>query len=337
MPTIRDIAARAAVSPATVSRFLSGRLEVKEDTRRRIEEAVQAFDYKPNYLARSLTLKATQTIAVVIPDILNPYYSGLARGVEDEAQKMGWSVLLCNTDNRVDKELSYLQMLEYKHVDGIILVAAGGSGEHLQGLLERKLAIVLASRRVEGVEADTVAVANTQGAYEATRHLISLGHRRIAIIAGDLSLPTSRERLEGYRQALVDAGLPVDESLVGARGDFHHETGATIMKAMLRQRHAPTAVFAASDTLALGAINAVQTQGKVVPNDVAIVGFDGIPLGQLVKPRLTTIMIRPYWIGKTACRMLLDRVVRKKNPPPRMAVAEARLLVRESCGASLSR
>lgn len=334
MATIKDIASLAEVSPATVSRFLNGQITVREETRRRIEDAVLRLNYKPNYLARSLVLKETQTIGVIIPDILNPYYSSLARGIEDEAQRAGWSVVLCNSDNRPDKELSYLQVLEYKHVDGIILVSSGRSGDHLKHILDRKLPLVLASRRVDGVDVDTVAVANTQGAYAATKHLISLGHSRIATIAGNLALSTGRERLEGYRKALSEAGIPVDERLVVTVEGFQYQGGYSAMMQLSEESPWPSALFAANDLTAIGAINAIQSRGATVPRDVAVVGFDGIPLGELIRPRLTTMSVQPYEIGKTACELLLDRVA-GKNPSPRLVVAEAHLEIRESCGASV--
>ncbi|MGE5620402.1 MAG: LacI family DNA-binding transcriptional regulator [Sphingomonadaceae bacterium] len=336
MPTIKDIAALAGVSPATVSRVLSGHITVKDETRRRIEEAVQRLDYRPNFLARSLVLKETKTIGVVIPDILNPYYSGLVRGVEDEAQRVGRSVVLCNTDNKVGKETSYLELLEYRHVDGIILVSAGHSGEHLQGLLDRKIPLVLASRRLDGVEVDTVAVDNTGGAYEATRHLIQLGHRRIAMIAGNLFLRTGQERLEGYRRAHSEAGIPIDEKLVVTKGSFQFQEGYAVMRNLLRRSYPPTAVFAANDILAMGAISAVQSQGLSVPKDVAVVGFDGIRFGELLNPRLTTVSVRTYEMGRMACRLLIDRLTRKKDRPPRLVVSETHLEIRESCGARLA-
>lgn len=330
MATIKDIASLADVSPATVSRFLNGQITVREETRRRIENAVQQLNYKPNYLARSLVLKETKTIGVVIPDILNPYFPGLTRGVEDEAQRAGWSVVLCNSDNKVDKELAYLEMLRYKQVDGIILVSSGQPPEQLQGLLDQKVNLVLAGRRIDGVETDTVAIANTKGAYEATRHLIGLGHRRIAFIGGSPFLRTSRERLEGHSQALSEADIPMEEAIV-TYGSFQYQGGFSAMAQLLQRSPRPTAVFAANDLMAIGAINAVQAEGGSVPEDVAVVGFDGIPLGELIRPRLTTMSVSPYKIGKTACRLLLDRVARKRNPSPRLVIADARLEIRESC------
>lgn len=333
MVTIRDIASLAGVSPATVSRYLNGHITVREETRFRIDDAVRRLNYKPNYLARSLVRKETQTIGVIIPDILNPYYSGLARGVEDEAQGTGWSVVLCNSDNKMEKELSYLEMLEYKQVDGIVLVSSAQSGQHLQKLLDRKVALVLASRQVDGVQVDSVIVANTKGAYEATRHLIRLGHTRIAAITGNLHIRTGRERLEGYRQAMSEAGIPVDERLIATVGDFQREGGYSAMMRLLRRSPWPTAVFAANDLIAVGAMAAIDARGGVVPGDVAVVGFDGIPLGELVRPRLTTMSVQPRTIGKMACRLLLDRVARGKNPPPRRVMVDARLEIRDSCGA----
>lgn len=330
MTSIKDIASLAGVSTATVSRFLNGHITVREETQRRIEDAVRMLDYRPHYLARSLVLKETQTIGAVIPDILNPYFSELARGVEDEAVRTGWSMVLCNSDNKVDKELSYLQMLQYRRVDGIVLVSSGQSKESLQALMDGGVHVALAARRVDGVKTDSVTIQNTRGAYEATRYLIGLGHRRIAMIGGISQVVSSRERLEGYRMGLAEAGIPVEKGLI-LEGGLQIQGGYSAMKRLLRRSPRPTAVFAANDLMAIGAINAIQTEGAVVPDDISVVGFDGISLGDVIKPRLTTVSVAPYRIGRTACRLLLDRVARKRNPAPRMLTVEPSLVIRESC------
>jgi LacI family transcriptional regulator len=333
MATLKDIAAHAGVSPSTVSRFLNGQITVRDDTRERIEKAVKELGYKANYLARSLVLKETQTIGVVIPDILNPYFSSIARGLEDEAQKNGWSMILCNSDNKVDKELDYLQLLEYKYVDGIILVSTCQRAEQLESFVNRGVNLVLLGRRIQGLGVDMVVVDNVGGAYMAVQHLIGLGHTRIAAISACQTIPTSWERLEGYRQALTEAGHLVDEELVINQGEFQYEDGYSAMEQLL-SRHIPSAVFAANDLMAIGAINTIQEHGGTVPDDIAVVGFDGLDVGTWIRPRLTTIAVSPYRLGEMSFRILMNRLSADEELGPQVEKLETQLVIRESCGAN---
>ena len=339
MATIRDIAEASGVSPATVSRYLNGRIKVRDETRRRIDEAVRELDYRPNYLARSLVLKETKTLGVVIPDILNPFFAGFARGAEDEAWESGLSVILCNSDNRRDKEQAYLKWLEYKQVDGIVLVSTGLSSGHLQEILARGIRMLVAGRRIEGLAADRLVIDNLKGARELTRHLLGLGHTRIAVIKVARHVSTTHERIKGYEQALAEAG---QEAAVAARAtarEFRYEDGYAAMEELLGRRRgsgreAFTAVFALNDLMAIGAVNAIQSQGLTVPDDIAVVGFDGLRWGTWIRPRLTTYSVSPYNYGRRSCRMLLRRIGASGEKSSYVEeVIRGKLIVRESCGA----
>jgi LacI family transcriptional regulator len=333
--TIKDIAARARVSPSTVSRYLNGQIKVREDTRQRIEAAVESLGYKPNFLARSLVLKETQTVAIVIADILNPYFAGVARGFEDVAQSEGLSVYLCNSDNKLEKEERYLQWLQYKHVDGIALVSTGQSAEYLTDFMSRGTDLIIAGRRVPGVQADAISVANTQGAYEVTRHLLSLGYRRIGAVNVSKHLSTSAERMEGFRIALEEAGLEVDEELIADAVEYQYQAGYDATQRLIRLPNPPEAVFALSDLLAIGTINAIQEYGLSVPEDIAVVGFDGQQWGTWIRPRLTTIAVSPYDFGRQCAQMLIRRIASQGDEPYQDVIVRGKLVVRESCGCKI--
>jgi LacI family transcriptional regulator len=339
MSTIRDIAEASGVSTTTVSRYLNGQIRVKEETRKRIDEAVRTLGYRPDFLARSLVLKETKTIGVVIPDILNPFFAGFARGVEDVAWEKGLSVILCNSDNRKDKEQSYLQWLEYKHVDGIVLVSTGLNSEHLQDILVRGIKMVVAGRRIKGLEADRLVIDNVEGARKLTRHLLVLGHTRIAVIKAAGHVSSTSERIKGYEQALSEFKIKPDKELIVTVKEFRYENGYTGMMKLIHNRLAETirrftAVFALNDLMAIGAINAIQEYGLSVPGDIAVVGFDGLRLGTWIRPKLTTYGVSPYNYGKRSCRMLLRRIsAQDRRRSYNEETIKGMLIVRESCGA----
>ncbi|MCL5074598.1 MAG: LacI family transcriptional regulator [Chloroflexi bacterium] len=334
MATIKDVAALARVSPTTVSRLLNNKIITREETKKRIEEAVKQLDYRPNFLARSLVTKETRTIGLVIPDIINPYFPAIARGVEDVANRRAWNVILCNSDNRPEKELTYIRVLQQKQVDGIILASTGVNKEQINAFLAEGLNLVFAGRYVGEVMTDAVIINNAEGAYQATRHLLTLGHRRIAFITGQMSIRTSQERRRGYEHALSEYGLAVDEDLI-EDGKYQYQGGYLAMKRLLKRKPWPTALFAANDVMAIGAIRAVEEVGAGVPDDVAIVGFDDILLASLITPPLTTMAVSAYKMGTIAAKMLLDRATGKKAKP-KIVTMEPKLVIRASCGANKS-
>ena len=328
MTTIREVAETAGVSYATVSHVINNTRLVSPETRERVLAAMDALNYRPNALARSLRQGKTNTIGLVLPDSANPFFAEISRGIEDEAFKKGYSVFLCNTELDIKRELFYVDVLSKKQVDGIIFVAAGDQADSLDYLLQRNMPVVMIDRNVPNVEGDAVLTDHQLGGYLATRHLLDLGHTRIACIAGPSSITPSAERIIGYRNALEEAGLPFEEKLV-IRGDYHAQSGMDITRSLLRMNPRPTAVFALNDLMAIGALRAVAEAGYSVPKDLAVIGYDDLEIARFTNPPLTTIAQPKKEIGAQAVNLLVDRMSRKSRPPSRLVLAPE-LIVRRS-------
>ncbi|MDR7484425.1 MAG: LacI family DNA-binding transcriptional regulator [Armatimonadota bacterium] len=334
--TIREVARAAGVSVATVSRVVSGSAHrVSDPTRHRVLAAVARLGYHPNLVARGLKKRVTGTIGLIVPDISNPFFPAIARGIEDVASRAGLAVLLCNTYEDLAKERTYLGVLRKRMVDGLIFATVGANTGHLRMLRRQGVPVVLVARAPDGVEMDAVLVDNRRGAREATEHLLRLGHRRIAFIGGPATLPVARERLAGYCDALQAVGIPVDPARIG-HGDFHADGGAAVVAALLRRGAAFTAVVAANDLMAIGAMRELRRWGRRLPDDVAVVGFDDITFASLVDPRLTTVAQPKYRMGCLAMERMLE-LLGGADRTPRRLVLEPRLIVRDSCGASRGR
>jgi len=331
-PTQEDVARVAGVSRATVSYVINnrtdGNVRISEETRCRVLEAIEELGYRPNVLARSLRQGQTHTIGMIVPDNTNPFFAEVARGVEDTSFEQGYSVILCNSDRDLDKELLYTNVLAEKRVDGILFVAAGMSTERICALQERRMPVIVVDRDIPDVAVDSVMTANERGGWLATRHLIELGHRRIGCIAGPSDVTPSAERVTGYRQALREAGLPMDEALI-MKGDFQYESGYQAARQLLSMEDPPTAIFACNDLMAVGAISAAVRLGRQVPADLSVVGFDDVPLASFANPALTTIVQPKYEIGVVAATMLLERMQDPDRPPHRK-VLDTELVVRQS-------
>jgi LacI family transcriptional regulator len=302
---------------------------VSEELRARVLEAMEELNYQPSAVARSLRRKETQTIGMMVPDSANPFFAEVARGIEDTSFEQEYSVILCNSDGDMEKEQFYINVLVEKRVDGIIFVAAGGSAQHIRDLLERDMPLVVVDREITSVEVDSVLTDNLQGGYLATKHLMELGHRRIGCIAGPSDLTPSAERVIGYKRALTERSLTVNENLI-LKGDFQYESGYKAACEFLTMDEPPTAVFACNDLMAVGAISGVRKNGRRVPEDLAIVGFDDIALASFTNPPLTTIVQPKYEMGVLAAQMLMERI-RDKDMPSRRHLLETALVVRGSC------
>jgi LacI family transcriptional regulator, galactose operon repressor len=328
MTTIREVAESAGVSYATVSHVINNTRLVSQETRERVLAAMDALNYHPNELARSLRQGKTHTIGLVLPDSANPFFAEISRGIEDEAFKKGYSVFLCNTELDTQRELFYVDVLSKKQVDGIIFVAAGDQADSLDFLLRRSMPVVMIDRNVPNVEVDAVLTDNQLGGFLATRHLIELGHKRIACIAGPSSITPSAERMIGYRRALEEAGLSYDENLI-LRGDYHAQSGLDITHSILTMNPRPTAIFALNDLMALGALRAAAEANYSVPRDLAVVGYDDLELAQFTNPPLTTIAQPKKEIGAQAVYLLVDRIAQKGRPTSRLVLAPE-LIIRRS-------
>ena len=328
MATIREVAESAGVSYATVSHVINNTRLVSQETRERVLAAMDALNYRPNALARSLRQGKTNTLGLVLPDSANPFFAEISRSIEDEAFKKGYSVFLCNTELDIQRELFYVDVLSKKQVDGIIFVAAGDQADSLDFLRSRNMPVVLIDRDLPNVEVDAVLSDNQLGGFLATRHLLSLGHTRIACIAGPSSITPSAERIIGYRRALEEAGLSYDESLI-LRGDYHAQSGMEITHSILQMEPRPTAIFALNDLMALGALRAAAEAGCSVPQDLAVVGYDDLEIAHFTNPPLTTIAQPKREIGAQAVHLLVDRMSHRNRPPTRLVLAPE-LIIRRS-------
>ncbi|MED4300783.1 LacI family DNA-binding transcriptional regulator [Geobacillus stearothermophilus] len=333
MASIKDVAKRANVSTATVSRVLRNTGNVTEETRQRVLEAIEALNYQPNVLGRYLRRMETETVLVVVPDITNPFFSKVLRGIEAVALKHGYQVLLGDTQNDARLEEQYLNVLPQRQVDGMIFLTARIRKELVEEMA-RQFPIVLACEYLEGTDIPTVSIDNISSARKATEYLIRLGHRRIAHLSGPMDVILSRDRLRGYYQALAQHEIEVDAALV-QEGDFTYESGYHLTLKLLALEKPPTAIFAANDEMAIGAVKAIRHRGGRVPDDVAVVGFDDIHMASIFEPSLTTIAQPMFEIGQKAMELLL-RLIEGIDVERRQLVLPDRLVIRDSCGGGRS-
>ena len=327
--TIYHVARRARVSTATVSRFLNGTGPVAAETRHRIEQAIRVLGYRPNTVARSLVTKATHTLALLMPDITNPFFPDLVKGIQLLADERGYTVLLCSVAGDAAREEEYLEMLSAKQVDGALLVGLVCGREAIARFAGHGIPIVSLDRNIDYPTAPLVQVNHRRGARAATEHLLQLGHRLVAHLSGPIGLRVSHERLAGYREALSRAGVAYDPRLV-VSGDFTEEAGYEGIEALLRRATPFTAVFAANDLAAIGATAALRDGGRRVPEDVSVVGFDDIRLAAYTSPALTTIRQPTYEMGRRATELLIDAVHGRTLGPGRQVVFEGELIIRAS-------
>ena len=336
MSTISDVAKLAGVSAMTVSRVINNSGYIGGETRSRVEAAIAELGYVPNALGRQLRSKQTKMLALVLSDIMNPFFTTIARGVEDVAGAQGFSVMFCNTDESETDEAAYLLMLIQRQVDGVLLVPASSSGKSLRMLASHKTPVVVLDRRVQARHVDSVRCDSEAGAYTLTEHLIGLGHRRIAVLTGRRSVSTSVDRVAGCRRALLDAGLDLDEDLVRYGefnyGEFNQADGHNMAQQVLAVDPQPTAIFAANNFIAFGAMRALREAGLRIPEDMSIVAFDDLPAEWVADPFLTVVAQPAYEIGRRAAELLLERL--GPNPPAedREVVLPSQLVVLRSSG-----
>jgi len=329
--TIKDVARLAGVSTTTVSHVINKTRYVSEELRARVLAAMEELNYRPNVLARGLRRGETKTIGLIVPDNSNPFFAEVARFVEDIGFENGYSVILCNSDGNLEKEAAYIDVLIAKQVDGVIFIAAGSKQEYLHELTEMGIPVVVADRDIPHTLADVVLVNNEQGGYDATRYLISLGHRRIGCITGPSDVTPSADRVQGYKRALKESGIPIQEELI-VPGDFRYQSGEQAMVQLLSLPEPPSAVFACNDVMAIGALRAIRNAGLHVPSDISIVGFDDIPLASAVSPALTTVAQPIVELATLAAKLLISRI--QNNQEDRVGqriVLDTKLVLRDSC------
>lgn len=336
MTTISDVAKRAGVSPVTVSRVINDLGNVSPATRARVGVAIQELGYVPSGVAQSLRSKRTRSLALIVPDIQNSFWTTVARGVEDAAQSKGYSVFLCNTDENSAKQRRYLDSVVSQRVDGVIIAPYDSDAANLTPLRTRDIATVVIDRHVDGWDTDTVNSDSIAGARALTQHLIGLGHRRIAIITGPATTTTAADRVTGYRMALSEAGLAPDDHLIKF-GEFRSSVGERLTHEVFDAGLGPTSIFAANNVIALGVIAALEKRGLRVPHDIALVCFDDLPNTSLLFPFFTVAAQPVYEIGVNAAQLLFSRLEAEASLRPRHVLLPTRLIIRHSCGSKLQR
>jgi len=332
-PSVYDVAREARVSVFTVSAVINNSGRVSSTLARRVEDAIRKINYRPNLLARSLAKQQTHTLGTVVTDIANPFFPAIVRAAEDAAQKAGYSMLLCNSDDKQEKEALYLELLISKRIDGIILNKTPGPFNSAQRkmLEDSKVPVVLLMRTCPGLKADVVQTDDKRGAMDAISHLARIGHKRIGLVTGALTISNARARRQGFCTALKDRGLGYDPQLV-FEGNYRIESGERAGHALLPQR--PDAVLVTNYLMTIGFMKAADEMGLRCPEDFALVSFDDYPWLGCFRPRLTTIELPKYELGEMAVRLLLERVEGKRTQPVTVNLMP-QLRVRESCGFTL--
>lgn len=336
-PTMRDVARLAEVSIATVSAVVNGTAVVSPKRAERVRRAMDALDYQADQVARSLKTGHTRVVGMILPDVTNPFYPQVIVGAEDVARAAGYSVIICNANEDAEQEQKQLNTLISHRVDGV-LIACSGLAVPLDRLMRRAFPIVCFDRIPLGFRGDTVSTDNFQGGYDATRHLIKLGHERIAVLTGRLELSTHSSRLNGYREAMAQAHLSVlDEHsrFTGKQVEAGYEFG----RDLLARAHRPTAIFCTNNKLFLGFVRAMNEAGVRCPEEISLVGFDDFAWTENFHPRLTTVAQPACELGRQAMQLLLERIESKTEVPisPRQVVLKPELHLRESTAAPSAR
>jgi LacI family transcriptional regulator len=326
--TIVDVARAAGVSTATVSRVLNGHPQVDPDLKKRVLRAVKDLGYRPSRVARSLRTRRNKVWALIISDVrTGPFFAEFVRGVEDVAYGAGYSLFLCNADEDSAKEASYIELAVAENVAGLILTPSSERTD-LAPLIHARVPVVLADRTLPSQYADTVMVDNVSGAQQAVSHLLSGGYKRVACITGPLQITTGERRYVGYSKALAEAGLAVDEALVRV-ADFREAGGRSAMKDLLEVHPPPDAVFVSNHLMAIGALQAIDEAGLVIPRDIAFVSFDDMSWSTLLRPPLSAVAQPAYDVGAESARLLLSRL-EGYSGAPRLVMLAPTLVVRES-------
>lgn len=326
--SIRQVARQAGVSIATVSRALTTPDKVSDKTLKKVLAQVERSRYKPNLLARNFRSKRAFSIVVLVPNIANPFFAEIIRGIEQVAQQHGYAVLLGDTEGREDREAYYVGLVETRQADGLIQLhprlpkAARGAN----GTLD--IPLVNACEYIEDAPCPRVGIDNVAAAREMTSYLLGLGHRRIGVVLGPDSSPLTSDRLRGYKLALRSAKIAADDSLI-AQGDFSMSSGKAAAEKLFKTRQPPTAIFCFNDEMALGAIRFLKSTGRCVPQDVSVVGFDDIEFASFCDPPLTTIEQPTREIGNKAMALLFD-LLNGNKPEPTMHTLPIKLIVRDS-------
>lgn len=332
MAGLKDVADLSGVSVATVSRVLNGDEVVKEKTKTKVLEAIKKLNYKPNRVAQRLrtTRKTSKLIGLLIPDIQNPFYVDVIRGIEEYAYANNAAVIIGNFSQDEKKEKLYLDILRSESVDGFVVAPSNEKDLYVKQLISDGFPVVCIDRGLKEVEIDLVKVDNQNGVFNAIEHLIKLGHQRIGFVGGNPSIPTSQERLDGYYEAMKQYNISIDPAIIlGEKSDYHSGTRLTTQLLDLPNR--PTAIFTGNNLLTLGALEVINQRGLRIPEDIAIVGFDDVYWANSLNPPLTAVRQPGFEIGKKAMELLMQRIV-SPDAARLNVIFKTELMVRKSCG-----
>jgi LacI family transcriptional regulator len=331
--TIHDVAAHVGVSAMTVSRVLNKSTRVAESTRLKIEEAIRQLGYVPNNLARGLRA-STRTLALIIPDVSNPFFTDIVHGAEEVAWQQGYTVFLGNTHSSSEREKHYLYKFLGHSIDGLLIAPSGHETKAtLDDVKARGVPFVLVDANVRGTKSDTVLGDNVAGAMQLTEHLISLGHKRIAYIGGRPDISTAQDRERGYKKALTKHGLEIRSDYIYS-SHFHREEGYEIAKSLTHLTTPPTAIFASNNGLAVGVVEALRDLKLKIPQDMAVVCFEDVELASALNPFLTVMAQPAKEFGRIGATFLLERIL-QPDLAVRSTVLAPSLIVRQSCGAGM--
>lgn len=329
MASIKDVASRAGVSVATVSRVLNHNARVKAHLRERILSTIDQLGYQPSGIARNMRSQSVRVIGLVISDIQNPFFTALVRAVEDVAYEHQYTVLLCNSDEDLQKEQLYIDVLSRERVAGAIVVPSGK--DCCAALLHARVPLVMADRTIPELCADAAVLDNVAGAFAATQHLIELGHRRIGLVSAPANVSVGRERQAGYEKAHRKNKIALDKQLIRL-GNFKANGGYQATRELLELAARPTAIFAVNNLMTMGALQAIREKKLRIPKDISVIGFDDVPWLALLTPPLTAVRQPTYEIGAQAARLLFARM-QNSDKPVEKCVLKPELIVRESTAA----
>ena len=328
--TIKEVSQKAGVSTATVSRVFNNTGLVDEETRQRVLDASKELRYMPNAVGRSLSTRRTDSIGLLLPDIYGEFFSEVIRGADQTAQQNRYHLLVSSSHNHRNEIEAALRVMSGR-VDGLILMSPQIDAQALISNLPVNLPVVLLNCFVDGVSFDSLNVDNLGGAYQMTQHLIQHGHERIVVITGHDDNLDADGRIRGYRQALQENHLPISEDWE-ISGSFSEESGYMAVQKVLALTPRPTAIFALNDSMAIGALGALREFGVAIPQEMALVGFDDIPIARFLSPTLTSVRVSIHELGALAMQKLVHAIREKNNHAKQHVVIPTSLALRESCG-----
>jgi LacI family transcriptional regulator len=331
--TIKEVAKLAGVSTTTVSYVINKSRFVSEQTRAKVLKAIEELDYRPNIVARSLRERKTGTVGLIICDLRNPFFSEVLQGIETYLGKKKYSLIVTNTDYDNDKERESIDMFYSKQVDGVIIVPGENTNKHVKFLTERNIPVVLLDKKLQNLNVDVVLVNNIEGSKQLTEHLMSLGHKRIGVIAGPLNSTTGKERLEGYLKALKAHSMREDNDLIKI-GDFKKQSGYLLTLELISLAVPPTVIFACNNLLGLGVMQALKEKKIRIPEEIGLAIFDDLPWFNYVSPSLTGVAQPSFQLGETAGKLLFEQM-RKRRKKPKEVVLDVQLKIRQSAGEAL--